>query len=516
MAKQGLDMMQIKQIIRLYFKEGKSYRDISNLLGNTRKAVTKYVLLFKSTGLNYEDIKDYGEPELFALLSEREKPNANRLEILEGKFPKIEHELKSPGVTKQLLWSEYKVENPDGYNYTQFCFYYNKWLKSNEATMHFEHKAGDKMFVDFTGSKLRITDKQTGELQEVEVFVSILGASRLTYVEAVASQKQEDFIHVVENAIHYYGGTPSAIVPDNLKSAVKKADKYEPEINHTFACFGLHYNTTILPARSYKPRDKSLVEGAVKIIYTKIFAPLRHRTFFTLKELNEAIREQLECHNEAKFQGKEYSRRELFDEIEYKELTPLPPARFEIRHTVLAKVYKNSYVWLGCDKHYYSVPYRYIGKEVKIEYGRTSVEVYCEHERIAWHKRTYGQYGYTTVSEHLPSAHRFVSEWSPEKFLGWAAAIGAETEKVIGIILSGKQHPEQAYKSCLGILTYGKKVGYTRLNNACRRADEFGSYSYRTVKNILAGRFDSLAKDKAEQYQLPLHDNIRGSGYYTS
>ena len=515
MAKKGLDMLQVKQIIRLYYKEGKSYRDISKLLGNTRKAVTKYVLLFKSTGLSYEDIKDYGESELYALLSEREKPNGNRLEILESKFSGMEHELKSPGVTKQLLWSEYKVEKPDGYNYTQFCFHYNKWLKSHEVTMHFEHKAGDKMFVDFTGQKLKITDKITGELKEVEVFVSILGASRLTYVEAVASQKTEDFIKAVENAILYYGGSPSAIVPDNLKSAVKKADKYEPEINHTFACFGLHYDTTILPARSYKPRDKSLVEGAVKIIYTKIFAPLRHRTFFTVNELNEAVREELDRHNTANFQGKDYSRRQLFEQIESKELHPLPQTRFEIKHTVLAKVYKNSYIWLGCDKHYYSVPYRYIGKEVKIEYSRSIVEVYCEHERIAYHKRTYCKFGYTTIPEHLPSTHRFVSEWSPEMFIGWAASIGAETEKVVRIILAGKQHPEQAYKSCLGILSYGKKVGYERLNNACRRADEHGSYSYRTVKTILTSNLDSLSKDNHYQHQLPIHENIRGSQYYS-
>jgi transposase len=513
MSNRGLDMLQVKQIIRLHC-EGKGYREISDILGNTRKAVTKYVLLFRSTGLRYEEIKDYGEPEIYAMMSAQEKPGTNRLEVLESRLPEIEHELKSPGVTKQYLWQEYKVSHPDGYNYTQFCLYYKKWLKASEATMHFEHKAGDKMYVDFTGNKLKTTDKSTGEVHEVEVFVAILGASQLTYVEAVASQKKEDFIAVVENALHYFNGVPVAIVPDNLKSAVTKASKYEPELNHTFAGFGLHYGTTILPARSRKPRDKSLVEGAVKIVYTRIFAPLRKRIFFTIQELNEAIREELEKHNNTKFQGKEYSRSELFNQIEREVLNQLPAKRYEIKDIAVATVYKSSFIWLPCDKHYYSVPYRYIGKKVKIEYSRSSVEIYYEHERIAFHNREYGQYRYTTISEHLPSTHRFISDWSPEKFLSWASAVGEETEKVISKILETKAHPEQAYKSCVGILSYGKKVGYQRLNQACRRADEFGSYSYRTVKNILTNNYDSLSKEEQNQYQSPKHENIRGSEYY--
>lgn len=513
MSQKGLDMLQVKQIIRLH-GEGKSYRDISKSLGNSRKVVTKYILLFESTGLSYDEIKDYSEAELFRLLSEREKPNDNRLEILHEVFPKIEHELKEPGVTRQGLWSEYKVEHPDGYNYTQFCLYFNKWLKSSEVTMHFEHKSGDKMYVDFAGHKMKLSDRTTGEVHDVEVFVAILGASRLTYVEAVPSQKIKDFIKVVENALHYFGGVPAAIVPDNLKSAVTKADRYEPELNHTFAGFGLHYGTAILPARSRKPRDKSLVEGAVKIAYSRIYAPLRHRTFTSVKELNEAIWEELEKHNDTKFQGKDYSRRELFDQIERQALGQLPATRYEIKETSASTVYKNSYIWLGCDKHYYSVPFRYIGKKVRVETSASSVEVYDGYERIAYHKREYGQYGYTTIPDHMPSSHRFVSDWSPEKFLGWASTVGQETEKVIGKILESKQHPEQAYKSCVGILAFGKKVGYERLNNACRRADKFKSYSYRTIKNILNGNIDNLYKETEMQYQLPAHENVRGSEYY--
>jgi transposase len=513
MANKGLEMVQIKQIIRLH-TEGKSYREITCLLCLSRKAVTKYVLLFKSTGLSYKSIKEMSEEELHALMAKQEKPNANRLEILQSRFTGIEHDLKGVGVTKQMLWSEYKVEQPGGYNYTQFCLHYKQWIKASEVTMHFEHKAGDKMYVDFAGNKLKYIERTTGEVREVEVFVAILGASQLTYVEAVQSQKKEDFIYVVENALHYFGGVPAAIVPDNLKSAVTKADKYEPELNKAFADFGLHYETSILPARSRKPRDKALVENAVKNIYTRVYAPLRNRVFFSIDELNSAILEELDKHNNHNFQNKEYSRSQLFAEVEEKALKPLPLLRYEIKNYSVGTVYKTSYIWLGCDQHYYSVPFRYIGKSVKIEFTRTWVAVYLGHERIAYHQRTAGKYGYTTIAEHLPSQHRFVSDWNPEKFIGWARSVGQETEKVISIILASKAHPEQAYKSCIGILSYGKKVGYERLNLACRRADQYGSYSYRAIKSILTGNYDSLSKDEQVQYQLPLHENIRGAEYY--
>lgn len=514
MANKGYNMIQIKQIIRLHAEDKKSIREISILLGLSRKAVTKYILLYRSTGLSYSDIKSMSEGKLSSLMKKQEEPNINRLEILECRFPQMEHDLKSVGVTKQLLWSEYKVEHPDGYNYTQFCLYYNRWLKASEATMHFEHKAGDKMFVDFAGKKLRYIDRPTGTVHDAEVFVAILGASQLTYAEALNSQKKEHFISSVENALHYFGGVPAAIVPDNLKSAVTHADNYEAELNRTFADFGLHYETTILPARSKKPRDKALVENAVKNIYTKIYAPLRNKVFFSLNELNSAIAGELEKFNSRNFQNKDYSRKELFTKIEEEALKSLPQHRFEIKNYLIATVYKNSYIWLGCDKHYYSVPFRYIGKKVKIEYTHSRVSVYLNNERVACHRRTPGNYQYTTIAEHMPSHHQFVSEWCPEKFIGWAQSVGNDTEKVIKTILESKTHPEQAYKSCIGILSIGKKIGYERLNLACRRADYYGSYSYRAIKNIISSNLDRLNNDEELQFQLPMHENIRGGEYY--
>jgi transposase len=289
--------------------------------------------------------------------------------------------------------------------------------------MQMEHKAGDKLYVDFAGDKLSIIDEQTGEVHPVEVFVTILGTSQLTYVEAVMTQQKEDFIAACENAMHYCGGIPAAIVPDNLKSAVTKSSKYEPTLNETFADFAEHYGTAILPARAYRPRDKALVENAVRIIYTRIYVKIKRKDYFSLEALNAAIITALEEHNNAPLRGRNYSRRQQFDDIEKSALLPLPPLRYELKKHQYATVAKNGHAGLSADKHYYSVPYRFIGKKVKLLYSRHSVEIYYNYERIALHQRTKSPYQYTTQKEHMASTHRFVSEWTPERFTSWAASI---------------------------------------------------------------------------------------------
>ena len=376
-----------------------------------------------------------------------------------------------------------------------------------------EHKAGDKLYVDFAGDKLQIIDKQTGEIQNVEVFVAILGASQLTYAEAVMTQQKEDFIGACENALHYYGGVPAAIVPDNLKSAVTKSSKYEPVLNETFADFASHYNTAILPARAYRPRDKALVENAVRILYTRIYAKLRGRHFFSLEELNVAIRTELEEHNSLILTGRNYSRRQQFEEIERITLLPLPELRYELKKTLFVTVMQNGHVCLHADKHYYSVPYRFIGKKVKLMYSRHSVEIFYNYERIAIHKRLKSPFNYTTEKEHLASSHRFVSEWNPERFISWAEGIHEDVRLYILKILDRKQHPEQAYKSCVGVLGFSKKVGNERLIKACQRALGYGMYNYKTIQKILENGLENQEEEN-EQLQMPLHDNIRGEEYY--
>jgi len=381
--------------------------------------------------------------------------------------------------------------------------------------MHIEHKAGDKLYVDFAGERLSIVDQETGEVQQVEVFISILGASQLTYVEAVMSQQKEDFIAACQGALHFYGGVPAAIVPDNLKSAVTKSSKYEPVLNDAFADFAEHYSTTILPARAYRPRDKALVEGVVKIIYTRIYARLRDNTYFSLEELNKAILIVLEEHNATLLRGRTYSRRQQFDEVERIALAPLPALRYELRKQLFATVMKNGHVSLGVDKHYYSVPYRFIGKKVKLMFSQTGVEIFYHYERIAIHERIRSPYQYTTEKDHLASTHRFVSDWTPERFISWAEGIHEDVKLYILKILDRKQHPEQAYKSCVGILSFAKKVGNDRLIKACQRALGYGIYNYKTIQSILEKGMDNCDQaEENEQLRMPLHDNIRGEDYY--
>jgi len=281
----------------------------------------------------------------------------------------------------------------------------------------------------------------------------------LTYVEAVESQRKEDFISAVENALHYFGGVPKGIVPDNLKSAVFESSKYEPLLNKTFEDFALHYKTTILPTRSYKPKDKSLVEGAVKIVYNRIFAEIGENIFFSLSELNNTIRQELEKYNNIKLTGRQSSRRQIFEESERSELMALPIERYEIKGYHQATVCKSSHVWFGIDEHYYSVPFKYMNKRVEIIYTKTMLEIYYEQERISCHVRDRKSFGYSTIGDHMPTTHQFVADWNPDKFIKWASDIGSPTEEYIRKILLSKAHPEQAYKSCIGILSFGKKFG---------------------------------------------------------
>ena len=513
MANKRTDMRQIRQIYRLY-TQGVSKLQISKRLFISRNTVKKYIELFKQDGFSYQKLKELSDSELGVFLSSNEKKVSKKLQELQAMFPYCEKELKKVGVTKDLLWREYKKKHPEGYQSSSFCHYYNLWKQSSAVVMHFEHKAGDKLFIDYTGKKLFVTDRQTGEVQACEVFVAILGSSQYTYVEASRSQKKEDFVTSVENALHYFGGVPQAIVTDNLKSAVTKSSKYKPTLNDTFLDFARHYQTSIIPTRAYKPRDKSLVENAVRIAYTRIFAPLRDKVFFSIEELNQAILEKLVLHNSTNFQGRKYSRSDLFKEVEQKELYELPITKYEIKHYAYGTVYKNSHLYLNVDKHYYSVPYPFIGKKMKMIYDGSSVDIYYKHEPVASHKRNFKSFAYSTLEKHMPSSHQFVSDWNPDKFIHWAEDIGTNCKEYIIRILQKNQHPEQNYKSCIGILSFAKKVGKLRLNNACKRGLEYDVFNYRIIQSILEKGLDKLNEESAEERKVPLHQNIRGKNYY--
>ena len=515
MANKMTDMSKIRKIIHLHHQR-RSMLFISRYLKVSRNTVKKYLSLYRILNLKLSDINQSSDLELEKLFKQTQESSISpKIKAIHDFFPYMEKQLKKQGVTKISMWEDYYAKNPDGVKSSQFMIYYQRWSKKVNPVMHMEHKAGDKMFIDYAGKTLQIIDKKSGEITDVQFFVAILGASQYTYCEATPSQKSVHFIESVENALHFYRGVPRAIVPDNLKSAVTKSSKYEPTINETFLDFAEHYQTTVLPARAYKPRDKSLAEGAVKILYQRIYSKIKDRTFFSLKELNHAIWAYLEVHNNRKLTGRPTSRFSLYNEIEQKELSDLPQERYEIKSQFFATVQQNGHVLLSADKHYYSVPFQYIRKKVKIVFSQKNVEIFYDYNRIAHHIRNTMSYSYTTKREHLASEHQFVSDWTPEKFVNWAASIDKYVEMFIVKILEKKKHPEQAYKSCFGILNLARKVGNKRLINSCKRALDYNIYNYKIIETILKKGLDLVQDEESDQEQtLPEHPNIRGDKYY--
>jgi transposase len=512
-------MSKVRNIIRLY-TEGVSKQSIGDRTGLPRNSVKKYIRLFLASDKSPEELELMSDTELeqffMDMVPRHYVEDDPRYIAAVAFFPGMEKALKHRENTKEKQWQQYIALNPDGYRVSQFKGYYIKWLKVRKPVMHMEHKAGEKMYVDYAGQKLHIIDPESGQKVPVEVFVAILGASQLTYVEASYSQKKEDFIGSCENALHFFGGVPNAIVTDNLKSAVIKGNRYEPTLNEAFRDFVSHYTMSALPAAPYKPKYKALVEGAVKIIYRTIYGMVKERVYSSLELINKAIGEALEQHNNRLLQNRPFSRRQLFEETERQALRPLADHRYELKHRIIVTVMKNNYVNLTEDKHYYSVPYHFIGKKVTLLYSQSVVEVYHRYERIAIHNRSRQPYMYTTVNEHLASKHRYMSDWNPNTFIERAEQVGPETKQYIIELLNTRQHPEQTYRSCQGVLSFAARVGKERLNNACRRALQYGDYGYQTIKAILERGLDGNT-DEAEpgsDQPLPPHDNIRGKNYY--
>jgi transposase/predicted XRE-type DNA-binding protein len=508
-------MNKIRETIRLHQEAGLSNRQIARTLGISRPSVSQYLTDYRSSGLSYSAIAAMSDDELVGMLEGVKIELSERYQDLSARFEYFVKELKRTGVTLDLLWHEYKREKPGGYNRTQFCHHFQVWRETDpELTMHLEHKAGDKMFVDYPGKKMMVYDRRTGEGREVELLVAILGASQLTYAEATESQRKEDWIKANGHALRYFGGVTQAIVPDCLKSAVDKTDKYEPDINPEYADFARYHDTVILPARPATPKDKALAENAVKLVYQRVFAPLRDRIFYSLEEVNEAIGERLEVHNHTPFQRMKICRWELFEQTERHALKPLRPEAYELRRFLDLKVQFNYHIYFSPDKHYYSVPWRYSAKRVTVIYTTSSVEIYHKNIRIALHLRDYSANRYTTTKEHMPPHHLFYDSWSPQKMIGWAEAIGPQVKAMIEAVLESRPYPEQAYKACLGILNLARKYGKERLNEACARGLEYRCYSYRSVRNILENNLDKLRDRQSNQQELPLHENIRGTEYF--
>ncbi len=511
-------MFQIRRLIELKI-QGKSKRKIARLPGISRNTVQSYLSSFEPHFPNLSDLLGWSDEAIDRFMrlpgTPEAAPDKAHAQLYKS-FESYEKQLSSPGVSRYTLWMEYRKVNPEGLKYSQFCTRFRNWQAAQKTVMHLEHKAGEKLFVDFAGEKLCLTNATTGEVTPVEFFVAILPCSQLCFAMAVSSQRKADFISALQKAFEYMGGVPRSIVPDNLKAAVTKADRYEPQVNETMEEFASHYGTCFLPARAGKPKDKALVESAVNILYGRIYAPLRNRIFHTPGELNQAVRELPDEHNRMLFQGRDYSRRSRFEAVEKQTLLPLPTQHYQLRSFSFGKVHPNCHVLFKEDKHHYSVPYYLTGKPVKLICTGETVEIYHQHQRVAVHVRNLRKYGYPTQKEHLPANQQWVSEWSVEYFVERASRIGSSTRLAMEDLLSRRPYPEQAYKSCAGVLSLEKKYGKDRLEKACERALLYQATSYRLICSILEKELDRLPADTADgkEEKVILHENIRGALAY--
>jgi transposase len=505
-------MRKITEVLRLD-AQGVSHRQIATSVGIGRATVADYLARAQAAGLCWPLPESMDATALEASLFPAALPVAHR------PLPDWRHihkELKSPRhhVTLRLLWIEWKADHPDGWAYSQFCHHYRSWLGTQDVVMRLSYAGGERMFVDFAGDRMAWVDPDTGETHAAEIFVTVLGASGKVFARATRGQDLDSWLGAHVAAWEYYGGVATVTVPDNLKAGVTKACWYDPEINPSYLELARHFDTVVLPARPRRPRDKAAAEAGVMAVERWVLAPLRHRTFHSLGELNEAMAEKLEELNAREFRGEPTSRAELFDDLEREALRPLPTTPFELARWRKATVHIDYHVDTG-DGHFYSVPYRYVRAKVECRITATTVEVLRGGVRIASHPREYGRRRYITDPAHMPPSHRAHLEWTPERLVSWAATISGPTAALVEKILESRPHPEHAYRACLGIMSLARRYGNDRVDAACARAMAAGAISYSSVKSILAENLDRLAlPEPAVMPTPPDHDNLRGAGYY--
>ena len=481
MAQRKLTVRKIKEILRLRWALGLSERQTGASLKVAHSTVGEYVKRAQRAGLDWAQVEGMTEAELKVKLFPVKKADASKRPQPDWK--QIEIELQSKGVTRMLLWKEYITAHPDGYGYSQFCEQYRQWRKVQEKpVLHIPKKMGEEAQVDYAGKKMQIIDPSTGEITEVEIFVGVLSASGLIYAEAHLSQSLPNWTHAHVRMFEFFGGAPRILRPDNLKAGVTKANFYEPDLNPTYHELAVHYGVAVIPARVRKPRDKGLGENAVLQVERWVLAPLRKERFFSLEELNKAMRPLLNWLNERERTNKAPSRRTVFEQHEKAALLPLPEYPFEYHEVKQAKVHPDYHV--SYKKHKYSVPHPCVGKTVLIRASERLVEVYSDQKRIACHMRQ-DRPGYSTEKEHVPANHRWVLEWSPERFTKWASQIGPQTESLIRNLLVSRDHPEQAYRACMGILKLANTSSPQILEAACGVALDCNATIYKAVNNIL-------------------------------
>ena len=510
-------MRKIREVLRLKHELGLSERQIASSVNLSKAGVGGYIRRAREVGLSWPLPPDLGDEALEALVY---GSNSTATKTAQVDWAKVHQELRRPGVTLELLWREYRQKCPEGESlaYSTFTIKYGEWKKSLDVTMRQFHKAGEKLFVDWAGITLKLTDPHTGEIREGQVFVATFGASNYSYCEVTETQGLVDWLGAHRRALEHFAGVPKLIVPDNTKTAVKQACYYEPDLNRTYLEFAEHYGTAILPTRARKPRDKAKVESGVQFVERRILAPLRDRTFFSLVEANQAVWELLDELNSLPFQKLPGSRKSAFEELDKPLLKPLPPTPFVLANWKKAKV--NIDYHIEVDGHYYSVPYQHVRAQVDVRFTQNTIEVYLKGERIASHQKLpkldIYRGKHTTISEHMPKAHQRYAEWTPQRIIDWAAKTGENTARVVEAIMASRPHPEMGFRSCLGIMRLGKTFGNERLEAACRRASFFRAFSYKSVEAILKNNLDqkpllSTARIEAQPLQ---HSNLRGAEYY--
>ena len=514
MANQRLSMRKTKEILRLKYELGLKNRQIARSCSISPETVARYLRRAEEAKLSWPISPELSEDQIEELLFGPQTPFSRAKRSLPD-MDYLHRELRRKGVTLRLLWEEYLSENPGGYKLTQFCEYYSRWKNALNPTMRLPHKAGEKMFVDWAGQTIPVIDPQTGISSPASLFVAALGASNYTFAEAFPNEKLPQWITAHCDAYEYFGGVAKITVPDNPQTAVHKACRYEPDMNPTYQEMAEHYGTVIIPARAYKPRDKAKVESAVQNAERRILAVLRHQSFFSLAELNNAIRKLLGELNSRPFQKMEGSRLSLFEELEKPALLPLPEQRYQVAEWRRAGV--NIDYHIQVDKHLYSVPYRLVNREVDVRLTDQTVEVFFRKQRVAAHKRSYVNGRFTTDPAHMPEAHQKHLEWTPERLISWAQKIGPHCSRAVTTIIESKSHPEQGYRACLGIMRLSRDHGTQRVEDACRRALAFNICSYQSIKSILKTKLDREplpGDEKPAPLIVQKHENVRGEAYY--
>ena len=519
MANKLLNMNKVRQLL-LFLERGASQRSIARETGTNRKTIANYLVKFAQTGLSFSELLALDDRKLDEIagiskpLAEQTDPRKVHFNSLIGLHS---HELAKEGVTRLLLWEEYIKDYPEGFQYSRFCELLQEQQKMNSATMHFEHQPGKLLQVDFAGAPLHYVDLSTGEVISCPVFIAVLPFSGYGYVEALPNAKLPQVVKALNNTLDYLGGVPLGVKSDNMRQWVSKTCRYEPQFTEMLQQWSNHNQIALFAARAYKPKDKPAVEGLVKITYMRIYAKLRNETFHSLAELNQAIWAKLDQHHQINFQKKTFSRQELFTGQEKALLQPMPETAYYIRHYTKAKVQKSYHVLIGEDWHYYSVPFRFIGKEVRLIYCQDTVEIYYNNQRIALHKRDYRNHKYTTITEHMPASHQahlVIRGFSPAYYLQKAMEAGPCTHAFFQKLMDSKKVIEQSYTSCLGLLRLISGYGPVRMEAACARGLSGSKFSYTAIKNILANNMDLMEEQITKEYRIPIHVNLRGPEAY--